>query len=123
MKFFADMGIAQHTVAWLQEAGHDALHARDVEMQRAPDEDILAKARDEGRVLLTLDLDFGYLMAISGARLPSVIIFRLGNQTSEFVMSRLRDVLNCCEDDLLAGAIVSVEEATIRVRHLPIDKG
>ena len=122
MKFFADMGISQRTVDWLQSQGHEAIHARDVDMQRAPDEEILARAREEGQVLLTLDLDFGYLMAISGADLPSVIIFRLGNETSEFVTSRLGDVLDCCQDDLQQGAIVVVEEAAIRVRHLPIER-
>lgn len=122
MKFFADMGISQHTVGWLQDQGYDVVHAREVEMQRAPDEKILTRTREEERVLLTLDLDFGYLMAISSAKLPSVAIFRLGNETSEFITARLRDTLACCEADLRQGAIISVEEATIRVRHLPITK-
>jgi predicted nuclease of predicted toxin-antitoxin system len=123
MKFLADMGISQRTIAWLQEQGHDALHVRDLNMQRAADADILAKAREEVRVLLTLDLDFGYLMAVSGDRLPSVVIFRLGNETSEFITARLEDALDCCRDDLREGAIVAVEEAAIRVRRLPIERG
>jgi predicted nuclease of predicted toxin-antitoxin system len=123
MKFLADMGISRRTIAWLRKQGHDALHARELGMQRASDADVLALARGEERVLLKLDLDFGYLMATSGAKLPSVVIFRLGNQTAEFVIARLADVLKHCLDDLQMGAIISVEEAAIRVRRLPIQPG
>ena len=31
------------------------------------------------RVLLTHDLDFGELVAASGAKLPSIVVFRLAN--------------------------------------------
>jgi len=120
MKFLADMGISRRTIAWLREQGHDARHVRELGMQRAADAAILALARDEGRVLLTLDLDFGYLMATGGAMLPSIILFRLGNQTAEFVTMRLADVLEFFLGDLQMGAIISVEEAAIRVRRLPI---
>jgi len=37
---------------------------------------------------LTMDLDFGYLMAVSHEQLPSVILFRSGNETSERVNQR-----------------------------------
>lgn len=122
MKFLADMGISLLTVEWLRTQKHDVLHVRDITMQRAADEAILAKARDEKRIVLTLDLDFGYLLAVSGAELPSVIIFRLGNETAEVITQRLQDALTCCADNLLDGAVVTVAEDTIRVRELPIVK-
>lgn len=40
---------------------------------------ILEKALDEGRVLLTHDLDFAELLAASGGKAPSVIVFRQMN--------------------------------------------
>ena len=122
MKFLADMAISQSTLTWLRERGHDAVHVRDVGMARAEDAAILARAREEGRVLLTLDLDFGYLLAVSGAALPSVMIFRMGNETAEAVTARLADVLACCADELRTGAIVTVGEEAIRVRPLPITR-
>jgi len=84
------------------------------------DPDILKKARSEGRVLLAFDLDFGDLLAASGEKLPSVIIFRLQNQTPSSVWPRLMEVLSSCEADLNGGAIVIVEETRYRVRRLPI---
>jgi predicted nuclease of predicted toxin-antitoxin system len=85
-----------------------------------PDDEILVKARKENRVLLTMDLDFGYLMAVSGERVPSVIIFRLSDQRSEIVNERLANVLANCESDIGNGAVISVSEAAIRVRSLPM---
>jgi predicted nuclease of predicted toxin-antitoxin system len=122
MKFLADMAISVSTVTWLRAQGHDTVHVRDEGMQRADDAIILAKARDEARILLTLDLDFGYLLALSGAALPSVVIFRLGNETAEVVTRRLADVLHCCTDDLQTGAIVAADDDAIRVRQLPITR-
>ena len=122
MKFLADMAISQSTLAWLRERGHDVVHVRDVGMQRADDAVILIKAREEARVLLTLDLDFGYLLAISKAVLPSVVIFRMGNETAEAVTQRLAEVLAHCESDLRTGAIVTVNDEAIRVRLLPITR-
>ena len=89
-------------------------------MQCAEDQDVLEKARIEDRTLLTLDLDFGYLMAISGQNLPSVVIFRLGNESAAVVTQRLEDTLTVCVSDLEQRSIVTVSEDKIRVRHLPI---
>lgn len=79
MKFVADMGISPRTVNLLKTAGYDAVHLVDEGLERLADDEILIKARFERRILLTVDLDFGYLLAVSGATLPSVILFRLGN--------------------------------------------
>ena len=120
MKFLADMGVSLSTVASLREAGHDAIHLRDEGLLRVKDSEILGKARSENRVVLTFDLDFGDLLAASGEKLPSVIIFRLRNQTPSSVGPRLFEILSECEAVLNAGAIVVVEETRYRVRRLPI---
>jgi predicted nuclease of predicted toxin-antitoxin system len=85
MKFLADMNMSLFTVEWLRANGHNATSVREHGMQQAADDVILGKARVERCILLTMDLDFGYLMAISRQQLPSIILFRLGNETSEFV--------------------------------------
>ncbi len=77
MKFLADMGISPGVVAALCDLGHEAVHLHVLGLDRLPDKDILVLARSEGQVLLTHDLDFGELLAVSGAVLPSVITFRL----------------------------------------------
>ncbi|WP_235622455.1 DUF5615 family PIN-like protein [Nostoc sp. PCC 7524] len=78
------------------------------------------KARTEERILLTVDLDFAQLLAVSGDNLPSVILFRLGNENYDAINERLTQVLRECEEDLELGAIISVSNETFRVRRLPI---
>ncbi|MBU7585221.1 MAG: DUF5615 family PIN-like protein [Nostoc sp. TH1S01] len=120
MKFLADMGISPRTVNWLKSLGYDAVHLVDEGLERLPDDEILIKAQIEGRILLTVDLDFGYLLAVSKAALPSVIIFRLGNESYEIINARLTEILNRFESDLISGAIISVSDRNFRVRQLPI---
>jgi predicted nuclease of predicted toxin-antitoxin system len=120
VKFLADMGISMSTVASLREAGYDSVHLRDEGLLKMDDAEILDKARSEGRIVLAFDLDFGDLLAASRDVLPSVIIFRLRDQTPLAVRPRLLQILTECEADLNDGAIIVVEEARYRVRRLPI---
>jgi predicted nuclease of predicted toxin-antitoxin system len=120
MKFLADMGVSMRTVEWLRGHKHDAVHLRERGLHRLPDDEILAKARAEQRVVLTMDLDFGYLLAVGGEQLPSVILFRLSDECSEVVNRRLAEVLLRFRSDIEAGAIISVGDETMRVRRLPI---
>jgi predicted nuclease of predicted toxin-antitoxin system len=113
------MGLAMRTVVWLRQQGHDAVHLREQGLQRMLDPDILAKARMEGRTLLSMDLGFGDLLAISGAQLPSIIIFRQKNRRPEVINALLADVIAHHEQDLQAGASISVTDPSIRVRSPP----
>jgi predicted nuclease of predicted toxin-antitoxin system len=121
MKFLADMGIFLRTIALLRDLGHDASHLYEQGLGRLSDPDILRKARDEGRVLLTHDLDFGELMAASGANLPSVVVFRLRDMRPDGVNAHLREVVTEHPEMLEKGVIVSVSERQIRLRSLPIE--
>jgi predicted nuclease of predicted toxin-antitoxin system len=120
MKFLADMGIAQSTVKWLVEQGHEATHVRDLNLNRASDESIIATAREGGSIVLTCDLDFGDIMAISGEKSPGIIIFRLENSRSGNINRRLQQVLQESSAALSEGALIIVEDARHRVRLLPV---
>ncbi len=93
MKFLADMGVSVSTVRRLRDHGHDAVHLREEGLGRLPDVAILEKAKQEGRVVLTFDLDFGDLLATGAHRLPSVVIFRLHDETPPSVTARLLQVI------------------------------
>ena len=120
LKFLADMGISPRTVARLSDQGYDAIHLIEEGLEKLEDRDILLKAEREKRIVLTIDLDFGYLLAVSGAKLPSVILFRLGNESREVIEEYLDDVLSQCSEELQNGAIISVKDDGFRVRLLPI---
>ena len=120
MKFLADLGISPTTVAFLRGLGYDAVHLSEQGLERLPDPGIVEKARQEGRVVLVHDLGFGELVAASGATLPSVITFRLRNMHPDRVNGALHSVISQHREALEHGAMVSVTEGQVRVRHLPL---
>lgn len=120
MKFLADMGVSLSVVQALRQSAYDASHLREQGLQRLPDPAIVEKARQEQRILLTFDLDFGELRTASTQALPSVIIFRLQRTTPAFVAARLLEVLAACSLELETGAIVTVEDTRYRLRRLPL---
>ena len=119
MRFLADMGVDRRTVRWLQQNGDDATHIGDEGLHRLPDSDIFDKADAERRVILTFDLDFGEIAALSRGRIVSVVLFRLRNTRTPHVIDRLASALSFREA-LEHGAVVVVEESRCRVRRLPI---
>ena len=118
MRFLADMGVARSIVLWLRTEGHDAVHLREEGLQRMPNGEIFEKAASEQRVLLTFDLDFGEIIALSGKRSVSVILFRLHNTRTPHVIGRLERVLKETGPALEEGAIVVVQESRHRTRRL-----
>lgn len=121
MKFLADMGVSPLTVKRLKEEGYDAVHLSEVGLIRMPDSEILAKAKQESRIVLTFDLDFTDLLAASKDNLPNVIIFRLKTTLPNFVSSRLFTVISECAENFNNGAIIIVEDYRYRVRNLPLN--
>lgn len=120
MKFLLDMGISPEAGEFLRSLGFEAVHLHEEGLDTLPDPLILEKARQQGFVLLTHDLDFPELVAASGAILPSVIVFRLRNMRPESVSSHLQRVIGQARQELEQGAIVSVTEGLLRIRSLPI---
>ncbi len=122
MKFLLDMGLGHSTVLFLREQGYDVVHLREQGLQRLPDEQIVSKAIREKRIILTHDLDFGRLVALSRAQIPSVITFRLNDMKPTNVNHYLEETLTRFTGDLEAGALISISEQVIRMRRLPIGR-
>lgn len=120
MRFLVDMGIGLDVARSLRSAGHDVVHLHEVGLQRLSDDLIIAKAAQEDRVILTHDLDFSRLLALSGANRPSIVTFRLSDMTPMRVLLGLNEVLKTCEAALKEGAAVVVSDRAIRCRLLPI---
>jgi len=122
MRFLADMGVSQRVVTWLRAQGHDATHLRDEGLQQLENGDIFTKAFRESRLILTWDLDFTEILALSKTGTVSAVVFRLMNTRSDHVIERLGRVLLESAQDLEEGAIISVEEGRHRVRLLPLGR-
>ena len=104
----------------LQRLGYEAVHAQDLGLSRATDEAIVLEARTRKQIIVTHDLDFGRILAVEGASTPSVVILRVGNTHPSHLLSLLGQYLPVVASDLTRGAIVLVEDASVRVRALPV---
>ena len=120
MKLLLDQGLPRGAALELRRRAFDVVHAGDVGLATASDQDILEHARREGQVIVTLDGDFHALLVLAGAASPSVVRVRIQGLRGEQVAELLERVIALCEADLLAGAMVTVEEHAVRVRALPL---
>jgi predicted nuclease of predicted toxin-antitoxin system len=120
VKFLADLNVAPRTVLALRQQGFDIVRLDEVKLAHATDEAIVAYARAHGHVVVTQDLDFSAIVALSGLSAPSVLSLRLGSAQADVVTERLRAILPGIQSDLATGAIVTVNDRMIRTRSLPI---
>ena len=123
MRLLLDQGLPRLAAQALRDAGVDAVHAGTCNLGRASDSEILAWARQNQRIIVTLDADFHALLALSGAAGPSVIRLRIEGLRAAPLAKLVQTILDRCRDDLAKGALVSVTEDHIRIHHLPIRAG
>jgi len=81
MRFLADMGVSIRVVEWLRSNGHDAKHLREEGLHRMPNGEIFTKAFHENRIIITFDLDFGEIVALSKGEKTSVILEPVSSNT------------------------------------------
>lgn len=120
MKFLADMPISPKTVEFLHSIGYEAIRLNDLGMRYSEDDEIIEYARNHNYVILTMDLDFGGILALKKLTMHSVITFRLENPEVDRINMILNEKLHQIEQNLEKGAMVIIEEFRIRVRELPI---
>ena len=120
MRFLADMNISPKTVEVLQRQGWDIIRVSQVLSADASDREVLNFARQEGRILITQDLDFSAILALEGYDRPSLITLRLTISDPEIITRRLLETLPRLEQILQRGCAITVEDVAVRVRKLPI---
>ena len=120
IRIILDQGLPRSTAKMLREEGWDVVHAGEVGMSEASDSEILAFAGKEDRVIMTLDADFHSILAVTNADGPSVVRFRYEGLKGPAFAGLIKTVWKEIEEALLAGAMVTVTEKSIRVRDLPL---
>jgi predicted nuclease of predicted toxin-antitoxin system len=82
MRFLADAGISPKTIEFLRRLGHDAVHVRDLAMQRATDQQVIDLAQKAADAGVTRVQRFTPRYAVWQSAVPSAGRFLLVIQSS-----------------------------------------
>jgi predicted nuclease of predicted toxin-antitoxin system len=120
MKLLVDMNLSPDWAAVLEREGWEAIHWSNVGNPRATDSEIMAWAKQNGRVVFTHDLDFGTALALTQAEGPSVIQVRTQDVTPPAIEKLVVSALRQFQAELEKGALIVLDEAHSRARILPL---
>ena len=66
MNYVVDANLSPRLTELLRDAGHDAVHVRDIGLRTASDDEIIDYAISTDRIVISHDTDFGTLLAYRG---------------------------------------------------------
>ncbi len=115
MKFLLDQSADARLVAHLRSLGHDVVRIGKEHPPGLPDEQVLALARAEQRILIANDRDFGDLVFRQRHSHTGVIYFRLSTTDLHFLTARLDAVL--AEFAGRLGDFLVVTDRTVRIQR------
>lgn len=120
MRFLVDMNLSPKWVGALEQSSVEAMHWSAIGPANTSDPEIMAYAKEHGFIVLTNDLDFGSILAATGGNAPSVVQLRTDDCRVESIGELvIRSILRA-EDQLAAGALVTIETTKLRITSLPI---
>jgi predicted nuclease of predicted toxin-antitoxin system len=91
MKFLFDQSADFRLIDHLQNLGHDVTAISRNYPHSLPDEDVLAIAQQEQRILLVADSDFGELIFHQGLAHAGVLFFRLPGEKLKIKIEHLNE--------------------------------
>ena len=100
MKLLFDMNLTPNWISWFGDRGFEAVHWDSVSARNTPDEVLLAWAASESHVVVTNDLDFGQILALTHSTGPSVILIRGSKVLPSQIGDVVIDVLTTYQQEL-----------------------
>jgi predicted nuclease of predicted toxin-antitoxin system len=120
MRLVLDQGVPRDAAVRLRGLGYECVHVGELDMSRSADDEILGWALETNATVVTLDADFHALLAVSGARGPSVIRLRMQSLGAREVAELVQNVLARFGADLESGSLVTVKAHKTTCHRLPI---
>jgi predicted nuclease of predicted toxin-antitoxin system len=117
MKLKLDENLSRHLKPVLIGLGHDVLTAADENLLSRPDTEIASAAKNEQRMLLTLDIEFADLRKYPPGSHPGVILFRPLSLSPLSVNAFIADFIRRTDLDNLAACVAVVDPVHVRIRY------
>ena len=115
MKVKLDENLGNRAIELFRETGHDTTTVSGQHLGGTSDEDLISICRTEGRVLVTLDLDFSNVLRFPPQQYPGIVVLRVSHPiVLETIRQRVRILLKASESEDLFGRLWIVEQDRIR---------
>jgi predicted nuclease of predicted toxin-antitoxin system len=122
MKFLLDQSADFRLIPHLRQLGHDVHVISRNYAPGLPDEDVLAIARQERRILIVADRDFGELIFHQGLAHAGVIFFRLPGASLQTKIEQITVALTDYSEELKRGEFLVVTPGRMRIADTPSTK-
>lgn len=122
MKLIVDMNLSPRWVVVLAAAGVEAAHWSALGAMNAPDSEIMAYASANDCVVLTHDLDFSAILAVTHGEKPSVVQIRADDVSPDVIGKQVIAALRQMASELEAGALLTIDPSRTRLNLLPLQR-
>ena len=119
MRFLGDESCDFSVVKALRKAGYDVLCVSEIS-PRADDTDVIKRAVQQKRILLTEDKDFGQLVYAHGQKTPGVVFLRFPTSARRDISKDIVDPVKQQGENLI-GCFTTVQPGKIRITRKPKD--
>ena len=113
MRFLVDECTGPAVAQWLRLQNHDVISVYD-EIRGADDKEVIKKASEQNRILITNDKDFGELVFREKKQHKGVVLLRLEDEGAANQIAVLKQLLEKYES-FLPGDFIVVTETTVRI--------
>ena len=118
MRFKVDESVHLEIADLLRRRGYDALTVFDQGFRGRSDRDIADLSQSEGRVLISLDLDFSNILMFPPEKYPGLIVLRLRKKSRSAVRRVVTRVIDHLDKEPLSGQLWVVDEHRIRIHRV-----
>lgn len=115
LKFKVDENLPEVAAKILRDAGFDAETVLSEGLGGAQDSSLAAVCLEEGRALVTLDLDFSDIRTYPPDEYPGFIVLRIHNHSISHISAIMEKVVALLQRERLSGTIWSVDERRVRI--------
>lgn len=116
MKFKIDENLPVEIAELLRSAHHDAVTVIDQRLRGADDSLIIDTCSQEGRALVTLDLDFADIRAYPPQQFLGLMVLRVHRQDKRHLIAIFRRVIPLLEQESVEHHLWIIEETRVRIR-------
>ena len=116
MRFLVDRCAGKRLADWLRNGGHDVIEARELGPDPG-DRALLEQTATEGRILVTIDTDFGTLIHLHGVAHAGLV--RLPDVPAERRIALVAHLIGEHEQALQARTVITIRGERIRISRMP----